>query len=258
MPLNESGTREESDPQKPAPIQDAETYSDCASEASDEKRNPKRPSSTRGEITISILTAAIVATYVASSYFSCRQMGLTEKALEQSKIDNANAIRAQQTIAEKTLGATVEQFRLDQRAWVGVTDISIKSTIVPGRRFVWIGYVQNSGRTASLNTVMQFKYRTFPKGETPRFIYGKLTEPQGEIALQPSMKISIGGHEDPKDSPLTELQVRAMQEGITRMYIFGRIEYDDIFGFPHHTHVCAWLDSDLATTHPCRIYNDAN
>ncbi|MGD1102974.1 MAG: hypothetical protein ABSA59_12990 [Terriglobia bacterium] len=223
----------------------------------DKKEASKARNERRERIKVLIEAATFVAIlgYALLVYFQWKEMiaatDAATTALEESRKNRQQA--------EKSLMATIEQFHLDQRAWVGITDISIKNVVSPGHRFVWIGYVQNSGKTPSLNTVMLFKYRTFLKNEPPSFVYDEPTkEPRGKMSLMPSMKISIGGHENLEDTPLTEPQVRAMQEGVTQMYVFGKIEYDDVFKIPHCTHVCAWVDRDLSTTHPCQAYNDAN
>lgn len=163
--------------------------------------------------------------------------------------------------AEGAVKAAQNQMRVDQRAWVGVTDISIKNPIVAGQKFVWMGQIENSGKSPALNTKILFYSHTALRGEPSSFIYPNIPsdpEEYGTTVIEPSSKFHIGGYERPDDPVLTEVQVRALQDGTTRMYIYGKIRYQDIFRVWHRTHVCAWVAPDLKETHPCSTYNDAN
>jgi hypothetical protein len=210
----------------------------------------------RCNVWISGLTFIAVVIYAGLAYEQWRAMANAADAA----FDAVHEARQSRQQATRVLDATIEQFRLDQRAWLSVTDISIKNTVTPGKRFVWIGYIQNTGKTPALNAIVLFKSKTFLKGETPKFVYdGTANQLPGRMVLAPSVKISVFGHENLIDLPLTVPQVEAMRAGVTTMYIYGKIEYDDIFKEKRRTtHVCAWLDTDLATTHPCNIYNDAD
>lgn len=174
----------------------------------------------------------------------------------QQQVDQ---IKRSANAAEGAVHATRDQMRLDQRAWVGITEIDIKDPIAVGKPFVWVGYIENSGKTPALAIRMLFRYRTALGTNYPRFTYGATTHRRSAIiVLQPSSKISIGGHATSSDPNLTAAQINALRTGLTRMYIFGEISYEDIFGVRHTTRVCAWVDPDLQNTHPCAAYNDAD
>src|ERR1700722_8613336 len=83
---------------------------------------------------IAVFTGLILITYITGNWFSCQQLKLTRKALEQSQIDNAKAIAAQQAIAQQALNTSQanftkssqdsqNSFRDEQRAWVGVISL---------------------------------------------------------------------------------------------------------------------------------------
>src|ERR1700733_13797449 len=59
---------------------------------------------------MAIFTVLIFFTYITSDYFLWRQLGATRDALTQAKQDNANAITAQQTIAQNALTASQSNF----------------------------------------------------------------------------------------------------------------------------------------------------
>lgn len=44
--------------------------------------------------------------------------------------------------------------------------------------------------------------------------------------------------ERPKQPALTEEEVKEIKYGDKRIYVFGKITYDDVFGNPHHTEFC--------------------
>lgn len=181
------------------------------------------------------------------------------RSMDWSQKVSKKAMESSEQQSQKALQASIDQFRRDQRAWVGVTDVSIKDPVLAGHKFVWIGYVANSGKTPSLETKILAYYKTGFGKTPPEFTYPPLDEPQGVMVIQPGSKFSLNGHERADDPVLTEEQVQALKDGVTRMYIYGTIEYRDVStSNVHTTHWCVWMGSDLANTHPCDTYNDAN
>ena len=180
------------------------------------------------------------------------------RSMDWSQKTSQHAIESSEQQNKKTLQATIDQFRQDQRAWVGVTDVSMKDPVLAGRKFVWIGYIANSGKTPSLETKILAYYTTGSGKTLPAFTYPPAKEPQGIMIIQPGSKFSLNGHEREDDPVLTQTQIDALKNQTTRMYIYGQIEYRDVSNHHHTTHWCVWLESDLANTHPCDTYNDAN
>jgi hypothetical protein len=117
---------------------------------------------------MAIFTVLIFFTYITSDYFLWRQLGATRDALTQAKQDNANAITAQQTIAQNALTASQsnfersskdaqDSFRQDQRPWLSIKDITcgtcetIGGSFHGGNLYDWITTIRNL-KTKVVNT----------------------------------------------------------------------------------------------------------
>ena len=147
---------------------------------------------------IAIFTGLMLITYITGNYFSCQQIRLTGTALD----------------------ASIEMSRTDQRAWLGVKDITLTHAL-------------------TINHPIQISVNTFNSGKTPAL----------EVTLP---EISVGDGEDHmlKTAPSKDRGVVApnnnevfyssasvsndvidgLEAAKIRVYVRGRIEYKDIFG----------------------------
>lgn len=174
------------------------------------------------------------------------KVGTAETDFSQIATNSATAIKETQA-----------QMRLDQRAWVGITGVDVKILAV-NKRFVYGGAVQNFGKTPAIKTTMLFMYKSILKGTKLTLDYPHSVVPQSIFTIPPGVQHPFGGVENPTDTPISQAQLDAISSGETTLYIYGDLEYHDIFQRHHYSHICAWVDRDLKTTHPCKFYNDTD
>jgi len=259
MPLDKNGTQESNNSPKPTPSEDTQPNRHPAPEPSYEPENEKkRPRSTWAEITMVIFTGLILITYITLTILSWKQMRLTEKSLEQSRTDNTKAILAQQQIAERALNATVEHFRLEQRAWVTV--LMAMDAIESGKPLGFTITAQNTGKTFAKAAIVTYRI-TFSRHEilTERELQpakGSHKPPASVAILAPNL------HYDVKDSfPAEYIPVikQHLGEG-GNTYIWGDVFYLDVFGKQHTTKYCGFrpLKSTRQDFMFCRFHNDAD
>ena len=62
----------------------------------------------------------------------------------------------------------------------------------------------------------------------------------------------------PMNRGLTKEEIGLLNSGEEILYVFGRIEYRDIFHVVHLTTFCMQATPDLANFTDCSTYNDAN
>src|SRR5207249_2109289 len=119
--------------------------------------------------------------------------------------------------------------RSEQRAWVGVeryTDLTIREHEV----VKWSALIVNSGRSPALHMTVRTRAKSIERNAEMSFDYTPLIVRSNSV-LQPGARDSI-----PNDGrePLIPAQIDAIKTGLTMMYIYGRIDYDDIFKQPHY------------------------
>ena len=59
---------------------------------------------------IAVFTGLMLLTYITGNWFSCQQLKLTRKAVEQAQRNDAKAIAAQQAIAQSALTSSQQSF----------------------------------------------------------------------------------------------------------------------------------------------------
>jgi len=172
-------------------------------------------------------------------------------AREQAKTDNASAITAQQEIAQqalsesqktsdKSLNATIEQFHLDQRAWIGA--VEVKSDRVT---------LFNSGRTVAKHVIAHFHMRFSPIEfkELPHPVH----IPERSVGvLIPSAQYPT---KFANEIPAQEIDKQNISSWYT--YIWGEVGYVDIFKQSHQTVFCSYRKGAEGDFSQCPFHNDA-
>jgi len=144
-----------------------------------------------------------------------------------------------------------DQMRSEQRAWVGLTNISMRA--LTADQPVWItANTVNSGKTLALHAqrtnaiVLATKEpASFPmKGKwkaldlfTPNLIYRDIFK----------------GTER-----LNQAQIDAINSGELLVFMYGTLKYDDIVGTPHSTDYCVVYTADTSGFSSCKKHNSAN
>jgi hypothetical protein len=145
---------------------------------------------------------------------------------------------------------------LDQRAWVGPMKIDGKLP-EPNLEFVVSIHVENSGKTFARKVAVQWHIREAAKPSAPDF--DKEMIPTGgtvnSIGLLPphgTYYIKAGGDLKPD-----EVTVGRIKSGESRVFVFGKITYLDVFDCPHWTTFCYVLRKD-GTYDIWETHNDAD
>lgn len=183
----------------------------------------KRPPSTLGEIAICVLTGLMLLTYITLTFLSWRQIRL----------------------AKSSLNATIEEYRLEHRAWVSLSKIEFVLSSPTGNKFVEISQFKrgetiainavfkNTGSTPAFGTVMAARAGIFSRAPAfeslPNGGYWGITEP-GEETFETVFL-----------EKLTPATLKAFASN--SFYVYGRIDYRDAFGVPHWETFCRRLSS---------------
>jgi hypothetical protein len=166
--------------------------------------------------------------------------------------------------AKLSLDTTVDQFHLEQRAWLGVQKFN--SSIITGaldvpyieadRDIRFIAQVVNSGKTVAMNTKADIAFQFLPNGTPliPRFGQAKPPPVVSALVIQPGATVFMQS----LPTKFSANQIAAAAQSALVLYIYGRIHYRDVFGKQHLTEFCSYLTPDLRSFNACATYNTAD
>lgn len=193
-----------------------------------------------------------------------QQIGLTQVAVQQAKTDNATAIDAQQKIAQNSLAksqqnfqqsmdSASEQTRLDQRAWVSVTEV----TGIPEVEKPWHVQVliRNTGKTVAKGVRLQSITEQVVKGKQPDYI--PIQAPGAPGVISPG-SFAVNDIAVSKGAAVPQRIYDAYMTKDLRLFVSGTIRYMDIFGVGHVTKFCYFYSVPEKLYFPCNSHNDAN
>ncbi len=143
--------------------------------------------------------------------------------------------------------------RLDQRAWVGIVQHGGPPKMIADVPYIWKFMVRNSGKTPALKVRNIIGYGEGLKGHT--FVPAYQTRgPEEKLTtvIQPGERIFL--HPGPVIMP--QKAIDALKGGTVFVYVYGQIQYDDIFGATHCTMFCYVLGTELPHLASCTEYNE--
>lgn len=168
----------------------------------------------------------------------------SEAVLDQMKADNAimkdqiKLTQDQITHAEKQLKqneVVLDQMRLEQRAWVGVQKPRFMGPEI-GEPLQWSMYLSNSGQTPAL--VERIEYNMARRPQEVAFDPGTVrliatVDLQQSLAPDATARVPFTSTNNLIDEALLDFikNVHAPE----RIYIFGRVHYEDVAGVKRET-----------------------
>ena len=194
---------------------------------------------------------------------SFNQTLLQMQAQTAAQQKTADASKIQADTAKNSLGITQEALRNDQRAWVGMMEMTPAFNengkplyIKDGSKAVFGVVLANSGKSPALNVRCIMTAKIYPSNIEFVPIYDKLLVPQSVTVLQPGARVSITT--PPSDSEVTESIIGAIKNRSLVFYVYGQIAYEDTFHRSHKTTFCTYVDQELMYMNTCGHYNEAD
>jgi hypothetical protein len=197
---------------------------------------------------VSWVTFLAIAVYAVLVYLQYQEM-INATGVAQQTVTEARRNRLQ---ADKAFAAAVAQFRLDQRAWVGVVSMD-PPDLKPKSEFFLTLHVVNSGHTPALNFHSETVLHSLAKEEVFKPVYGAVLEIPSRGVIQPGEVIHLLTNK----FPITQPQIDWVRNGRYILYVYGRMSYDDVFKVTHHTTFCKEILSE-SQVKTCGTYNTAD
>jgi hypothetical protein len=174
--------------------------------------------------------------------------------------DAAIAANTQAGIAQQTLNASVENFKSDERAWLGFKP-TIIITSPPAQNVKWGGrlQIQNYGKTPAqkVESIIRTKIICGPFPIHPSYRPKDTVSIDSRITVMPGEVVPTGL--TTLDSELTSDDFKSFENKKCGLYYYAAIEYCDIFSRRHYRHFCMEWDSTPAPGFlSCGSYNDGD
>jgi len=178
----------------------------------------------------------------------------------------ANAATKAATIAADTLTKTVEQFRTDERAWVEIESIKLRSVIpetpgFPNRSFIYDVFTKNVGKTVARDIDLK-RVTSLDANQGSVLARGIQTAQDKLLKDQPGEPSPVPSLPMPKSLAPNIAVYRPFTLGGTAPrfrffdYLIGRIDYNDAFGIPHWIKFCFVIIDSNGTLGICQEGND--
>lgn len=209
--------------------------------------------------TIIAILALIIS---ALAYCAARQSAIFAGKTVDNARKTADAARENVATAQAALKTTIENARLDQRAWVTVESIVTHPSVPQvGETYRISVNFRNSGKTPAKDVFANTVVDPVTMPGDPNFSYqGDPTARVGIIApnganfatLYPVRSRSTG-----VERPLIIELLALLQKEEQRLYVHGRVAYADIFRECHWMTFCFYLLApDLSSFAVCPDHND--
>ncbi|SRR5258708_6789126 len=205
---------------------------------------------------IVLLTAAIVF-WGGMTWWEMHDAGTQTNKIIAADERLAKAMEDSVAQAKIGLDASIDISRNDQRAWVGITGIQIR-TLQPGQKIEMNMPLQNSGKTAAVDVrTRSFVHLSDTPLNVSAFIANRNDQFKPPMVIFPNIADANITLVSPL--PFSEVEITAIKNGRKFMYAFGEIRYKDVFDRPHHTLFCGMYASDTPNNMRfCNEYNSAN
>ncbi len=203
---------------------------------------------------ISTLTLIAIIVYAWLTYRQWVEMiGATDAAQ-----DSVHESRLNRQQADKSLKATIDEFRLDQRAWVSVSNVNATAEIGKPLQII-LGFT-NTGRTPAKDMRVLAVLDPISKGQKVKFAYGKDSYSWTGI-LQPNAAdhVTLFGTRSKTTgevTPLTSDLSQQIAHGDVAIYADGIVNYQDICGANHWISFCYFLNIKTSGVGVCSEHND--
>src|SRR5215813_9288090 len=184
-------------------------------------------------------------------------------AAEQARTANMAACAAK-TSAEsfgqiagtsaQSLQFAQETMRLEQRAWVFVTETRVSDLHAGKPLGIVVGF-KNTGRTPAKNVQIANCIEVLPKGQVPEPNLEK-TQSRGIIPPNGTLFVTIGAGRKNAEG-VTDRGLRGIMSGELVVWVYGTTTYEDVFENRQATMFCYMLQPDGKTFGAADMYNDA-
>ena len=148
-----------------------------------------------------------------------------------------------------------EQTKLERRAWIGPVEAIVPKVNGSGKERLGVK-IRNSGMTPGLKVIARISHQYLTAGDEFEARYEKASGTVSISVLQPGMGVNLFSMVS--FGSMKREEIDGIKSGKSVLYIYGLVNYEDVFKRGQLTKFCLYLDRDLKTMSACHKYNEAN
>lgn len=198
------------------------------------------PKDSRANQLMAFFTGLLVLITCIYTYFSSKQWEVTQLSLQEAKLTR----------------------EIENRAYVNIKSGSLVTALKAGERPSASIVIENAGHTPARHTVMRVMIESRdasapePEPMTAARLDGITTsQPQSITIVPPNNTLNMTVQ---SPTVLTEELINAVNQGRIRLYVWGIMEYDDVFGRHHKSQFCGAAKPGTIAFDNCGQGNDAD
>lgn len=187
---------------------------------------------------------------------AAQQFSDTAEDINGRMSDAVDQLGAASSNARAGIKATQEAMRLDQRAWVGVLQV----TGVPekGKVFEIESILTNTGKTPATHMTRFQRSMPILRGRklVPDYSGAKDGSTVSSSILLPNQWFRGTTHAS--DKVLDQSDIDLISKRDVTIYLYGKVCYKDVFGRSHWERFCSFYDPDTKSFPACANYNEVD
>jgi hypothetical protein len=195
--------------------------------------------------TLVVALATVVSTYeIVTGSNDTKKMVQAAQDINQALTaeNSQNQTGFEQTLRQSraSLDAAIEQYRSDQRAWIGISGLNLQQPTTVGKPFVVEVWMTNNGKTPA--TLIATPVSIFvARSPVPKLRDALNIRQEVTNTLFPGLRygpdLAYGTMGD-NSRVIQAEDISAYANKRLWVYIYGKIEYKDIFGISRVTSYC--------------------
>jgi hypothetical protein len=146
------------------------------------------------------------------------------ETMEENNHQNKIALDASLKQSQKALDVSIENARLDQRAWIVIKDVKFEHALTVGEVNSFSLTFLNTGKTPAQNVRFKYTSRVHVPGKPDSV---KAVPSDEELSLGPEAKFVVRGFTEPPR--LNEADVVGFESGTIVFTLFIEVTYHDVF-----------------------------
>jgi hypothetical protein len=172
---------------------------------------------------------------------------------------STDAAKVAARLARKSIKQVERNARLDQRAWVTTSSSQLAKPLAVGEKPEVTVSIINSGKTPARNVITGGDADISEKLSESDISFNPITNIVSKFVLAPGVTAKTVCYDLRPVVNQDEIDNLKNGQGL-RLYVRGTITYEAVFGRPHRTTFCVWINGKelKGTMHSCDFGNTAD
>ena len=175
----------------------------------------------------------------------------------QAMKESSDSAKRSANASEQSAATATKTMHLSERAYLAV-EIRLVEQPKANEKLKCEAITHNSGKTPAVDSVTLFDIIVVGKGTDEQAAFAQAVGSSKFVSKTVVGEGQTIGTAIDAPDPLTEANVRSVNEGLAVLYAFLRVSYKDTFGHEHHTQACTFYSPAKQSMVNCATMNSAD